>query len=39
LLNISVTVVPKAEHMLPKEYVTTVLDQWLSVNCVVNETK
>ena len=29
LLNISVTVVPRAGHMLPKEYVTTVLDQWL----------
>ena len=39
LLNISVTVVPRAGHMLPKEYVTTVLDQWLSVNLVVNETK
>ena len=39
LLNISVTVVPRAGHMLPKEYVTTVLDQWLSVNFVVNETK
>jgi hypothetical protein len=30
LLNVSVTVVPRAGHMLPKEYVTTVLDQWLS---------
>ena len=39
LLNISVTVAPRAGHMLPKEYVTTVLDQWLSVNSVVNETK
>jgi len=39
LLNISVTVVPRAGHMLPKEYVTTVLDQWLSVNSVVNVTK
>ena len=39
LLNISVTVVPRAGHMLPKEYVTTVLDQWLSVNSVVDETK
>ena len=39
LLNISVTVVPRAGHMLPKEYVTTVLDRWLSVNLVVNETK
>lgn len=39
LLNISVTVIPRAGHMLPKEYVTTVLDQWLRVSSAVNETK
>ena len=39
LLNMSVTVVPRAGHMLPKEYVTTVLDQWLRVNSAVTETK
>ena len=30
LLELPVTVVPKAGHMLPKEYVGGVLDQWLS---------
>ena len=39
LLNISVTVVPRAGHMLPKKYVTTVLDQWLSSSPAVNVTK
>ena len=39
LLNISVTVVPRAGHMLPKEYVTTVLDQWLSVSSALKETR
>ena len=39
LLNISVTVVPRAGHMLPKEYVTIVLDQWLSVSSALKETK
>lgn len=29
LTNIPVTVVPRAGHMLPKEYVTDVLDDWL----------
>jgi hypothetical protein len=31
LLNVSVMVVHRAGHMLPKEYVTAVLDRWLSV--------
>ena len=39
LLNMSVTVVPRAGHMLPKEYVTTVLDQWLSVSSALKETR
>ena len=39
LLNVSVTVVPRAGHMLPKEYVTTVLDQWLNLKPTVNEIK
>jgi hypothetical protein len=38
LLNISVTVAPRAGHMLPKEYVTTVLDQWLNLSPTLNET-
>jgi hypothetical protein len=39
LLNILVTVVPRAGHMLPQEYVTTALDQWLNVNAAVNKTQ
>jgi hypothetical protein len=28
-LNIPVSIIPNAEHMLPKEYIKTVLDKWL----------
>ncbi len=37
-LNISVTIVPKAGHMLPKAYVTKVLDQWLSSRSTLSST-
>ena len=39
LLNVSVTVVPRAGHMLPKGYVTTTLDEWLNVKPTVNDIK
>ena len=39
LLSISVTVVPRAGHMLPKGYVTTTLDEWLNVKPTVNDIK
>jgi hypothetical protein len=29
MLGLSVTVVPNAGHMLPKDYVGELLDQWL----------
>lgn len=37
-LNISVTIVPKAGHLLPKAYVTKVLDQWLSSRSTLSST-
>jgi hypothetical protein len=34
-VGVPVTVVPQAGHMLPKDYVTTVLDRWLGLEMKV----
>ncbi len=39
LLSVSVTVVPRAGHMLPKGYVTKILDQWLNLKSTANAIK
>ena len=39
LLSISVTVVPRAGHMLPKGYVTKILDEWLNLKSTANAIK
>ena len=39
LLSVSVTVVPRAGHMLPKGYVTKILDQWLNLKATANAIK
>jgi predicted alpha/beta hydrolase family esterase len=39
LLSVSVTVVPRAGHMLPKGYVTKILDEWLNLKSTANAIK